>query len=253
MARGATSKQVRQSAPTRTVRTLPILFLLLFVGAGVGLYFGSMEFFERYPIQKVKVVGELNYVDRAELQDKLAPFVNHNFFSIELDKVKNVAESLTWIEHADAKKEWPNTLVVTLQERVPIAIWGENALLSKKGEIFSADYVHLNVTLPTFIGRTEQVAIIANRFLEMQKILLEVDLSISMLELEDRVSWKVQLDDGLMLVIDEKHSLEKLKRFTNLYRLFSDEQKKKLFKVDLRYENGLAIKWKKQNGDTNAA
>jgi cell division protein FtsQ len=63
----------------------------------------------------------------------------------------------------------------------------------------------------------------------------------------------VKLAGGLTLVIDEKESLEKLQRFTAVYRLFSEEQRQQLLRVDLRYENGLAIKWKKGDGDTNAA
>ena len=69
----------------------------------------------------------------------------------------------------------------------------------------------------------------------------------------DRVSSTLQLRNGLSLIIDEKNSLEKLKRFTELYQLFSEEQRQQLLRVDLRYENGLAIKWKKGDGDTNAA
>ena len=87
----------------------------------------------------------------------------------------------------------------------------------------------------------------------MQEILREVGLSVNSLELEDRISWKAQLDNGLMLVVDDKHSVEKLKRFTRLYSMFTEQQKQQLFKVDLRYENGLAIKWKNDDGDTDAA
>ena len=87
----------------------------------------------------------------------------------------------------------------------------------------------------------------------MQEILREVGLSVRTIELEDRISWKAQLDNGLMLVVDDKDSMAKLKRFTRLYAMFTEQQKQQLFKVDLRYENGLAIKWKKEDGDTDAA
>jgi len=176
-----------------------------------------------------------------------------NFFTVDLKKVKQTTESLTWIDYADAKKEWPNTLIVYLQERVPVANWQKNEFLSVKGEIFSAEHVQPDVNLPTFIGKPDQAAVIAQRFSKMQEILREVGLSVNSLELEDRISWKAQLDNGLMLVVDDKHSVEKLKRFTRLYSMFTEQQKQQLFKVDLRYENGLAIKWKNDDGDTDAA
>jgi len=211
------------------------------------------HWFAQYPIQKITVMGDLKHVDQAVLKAALAPYMVENFFTVDLEKVKQTTESLTWIDHADAKKEWPNTLIVYLQERVPVANWEKSEFLSVKGEIFSAEHVQPDVNLPTFIGKPDQAAVIAQRFSKMQEILREVGLSVRSLELEDRISWKAQLDNGLMLVIDEKDSVEKLKRFTRLYTMFTEQQKQQLFKVDLRYENGLAIKWKNDDGDTDAA
>ncbi len=222
----------------------------------VALWFGQLllnKWFDRYPIQKIQIVGELNNVDRSVLKAALTPYVSENFFTVDLDKLKETAESLTWIDYADAKKEWPNTLVVELQERIPVANWGKKHFLSTKGEIFLAENVQPKANLPTFIGREEQAAVIAERYTKMQKILSEIGLSVVTLQLADRVSWNAQLDNGLVLVIDEKNSLDKLKRLTALYPLFSEQQKQQLLKIDLRYENGLAIKWKKNDGDTNAA
>ncbi len=227
-----------------------LLLLASIVLAGrVALY----RWFDRYPIQKITVMGSLQYVDQQVLQAALSPYMVENFFTVDLENVKETAESLTWIDHADAKKEWPNTLLVFLQERVPVANWGKSEFLSVKGEIFSAEHVQPDVNLPTFIGKPDQAAVIAERYSKMQEILREVGLSVRTIELEDRISWKAQLDNGLMLVIDDKDSMEKLKRFTRLYAMFTEQQKQQLFKVDLRYENGLAIKWKNNDGDTDAA
>lgn len=212
-----------------------------------------VKWFDRYPIEKIQIVGELNNVDKAILKHALTPYVSDNFFMINLKNVKQSAESLTWIDHADARKEWPNTLVVELKERVPVANWGKNHFLSAKGEIFYAENVQPKANLPTFIGREEQAAVIAERYTKMQNILKEIDLSIVQLQMADRVSWQAQLDNGLVLVIDEKNSLDKLKRLTSLFPLFSEQQKQQLLRIDLRYENGLAIKWKKDDGDTDAA
>lgn len=251
MAAKKSSKTVNQGN-WRSLKVICLLSVVLVAG-GLGFFYGTEELFGRYPIQKVRVVGELKYVDKMQIKQQLAPFVNNNFFEVQLGKVQQSAESLSWIEQADAKKEWPNTLVVTLVERIPVAIWNSTQLLSKKGEVFSADGVQVDSSLPIFIGSEEQISLIADRFSEMQTILFQVGRSITALKLEDRFSWKAELDDGLTLIIDEKDSLEKLKRFVVLYQLLSDEQKRNLLSVDLRYENGLAIEWKKVNHGSNAA
>ncbi|MDY6918903.1 MAG: FtsQ-type POTRA domain-containing protein [Pseudomonadota bacterium] len=207
----------------------------------------------RYPVQRVEVLGELKHVDQTGLKQILSPYLRQNFFSVDLDQVRSEAEALTWIDYADARKEWPDTLKVYVRERVPVANWGEQQFLSAKGEIFSAEHVQPDATLPTFIGRADQAVFIARRYREMQEILHEIGLSVMKLELEDRISWRAQMNTGLTLVVDESNSLDKVQRFVRLYKLFTDQQKQQLSRVDLRYENGLAIKWKQDHGDTDAA
>ena len=248
------SAATEQSAIREFFRLLVMVFGLLCFA--VCLWAGQIaarKWFDHYPIEKIHVVGELNNVDRVVLKLALMPYVSDNFFMINLNKVKQTAETLTWIDHANARKEWPNTLVVELEERVPVANWGKKHFLSAKGEIFFAESVQPKANLPTFIGREEQAAVIAERYRMMQAILNDIDLSIVQLKMADRVSWQAQLNNGLVLVVDENNSLEKLKRLTTLFPLFSEQQKQQLLKIDLRYDNGLAIKWKKDDGDTDAA
>lgn len=241
---------VNRDALRMVLLVMALLLLASVVLAGrVAMY----RWFDNYPIQRITVMGELQHVDQKVLQAALSPYMVENFFTVDLEKIKETTESLTWIDFADAKKEWPNTLIVYLQERVPVANWGKSEFLSVKGEIFSAEHVQPDVNLPTFIGKPDQAVEIAERYTKMQEILREVGLSVKTIELEDRISWRAQLDNGLMLVVDDKDSMEKLKRFTRLYAMFTEQQKQQLFKVDLRYENGLAIKWKKDDGDTDAA
>ncbi|MFZ5605301.1 MAG: cell division protein FtsQ/DivIB [Pseudomonadota bacterium] len=230
--------------------------LVVLSGVATGGWYlqqGMQQVFERFPIQQVSVMGELHHVDRAALSAALQPYMEDNFFAIELEKVKETMESFTWIDHAEVRKEWPHTLKVELIERVPVANWGKKQFLSAKGEIFFAENVQPNPNLPTFIGMAEQAPLIAEHYVQMQSVLRNAGLSIQTLEMTDRVSSTLLLRNGLSLVVDEKNSLDKLKRFTELYQLFSEEQRQQLLRVDLRYENGLAIKWKKGDGDTNAA
>lgn len=229
---------------------------VLLTGGAVGAWYAQAiagEFAARFPIQRIAIMGDLKHIDPRALEAALRPYMEENFFSVELPEVQQTAQSMAWIDAADVRKEWPNTLVVTLQERIPVANWGKNQFLSAKGEIFFAEHVQPNPNLPTFIGMADQAALIARHYVQMQAVLKEAGLAIQALEMTDRISMTLQLGSGMTLVVDEKANLEKLQRFTAVYQLFSDEQRQQLLRVDLRYENGLAIKWKKGNGDTNAA
>ena len=207
----------------------------------------------QFPIQRINILGELKHVERAQLETRLRPYMEENFFSVNLVDVKETTKSSEWIERVDVRKEWPDTVIISLAERVPVANWGKNQFLSRNGEIFFAEHVQPKANLPTFIGMADQAALIAQHYVQMQEVLKDAGLTIKVLEMTDRVSMTLQLADEMTLIVDEKESLEKLRRFVAVYQLFAEEQKQQLLRVDLRYENGLAIKWKKGNGDTNAA
>lgn len=266
--RGATPKKPAQSWRERAGKALvqkqqavrrggQMVAVILLVGVTAGGVWYSRtlatDLAQHFPIQRINVVGDLKHVERSALEAALRPYMEESFFGIDLKEVRQTAESMTWIDAANVRKEWPNTVVVSLQERIPVANWGKNQFLSAKGEIFFAEHVQPDANLPTFIGMAEQAALIAQHYVQMQAVLKDAGLSITTLEMSDRISMTVKLAGGLTLVIDEKESLEKLQRFTAVYRLFSEEQRQQLLRVDLRYENGLAIKWKKGDGDTNAA
>ncbi len=229
------------------------LVMLIIAGGWVGLSRSLHDLLERFPVEKIVVMGEVKYINPDQLRDNLTPYMSENFFTVDLKQLKKTTEALSWIDYADARKEWPGTLIVLVKERVPVAYWGNEHLLSSNGEIFLAKNVQPEQDLPRFIGRPEQVALIAERFYKMQSILKDINLSISELRLADRVSWEAKLNNGLKLIIDEKNSLAKLERFTRLYHQFTEDQKRQLSSVDLRYENGLAIKWKADHVNRNAA
>ena len=37
-------------------------------------------------------------------------------------------DALPWVERADVRKQWPDTLEVQLQEHEPFAFWGQDRL-----------------------------------------------------------------------------------------------------------------------------
>lgn len=209
--------------------------------------------FSNYPISSVEVHGTFNYLNEEKLRKALEKYVTANYFEVELTRIKNAAEALPWVETAWVKKEWPNTVVLKIQERVAVANWGRNQLISHKHEIFRSDDVQHIASLPTFFGTAENASQMMERYQELSSIMQPVSLAITELFLEDRLSWRIKLADGVVLVVDEKDCLAKLERFVELYQKMPESDRTFIEQVDLRYDNGLAIKWKKKDGESNAA
>ena len=144
-------------------------------------------------------------------------------------------------------------MVIKVEERVAVANWGKDQLISQHQEIFSSDEIKRLDQLPTFYGIDEYAPLMVDRFNEVQSELEPLGLSVKTLELEDRFSWRLTLDDGLRLVVDEHDFMKKLARFVELYQKMPSIDRSYIEQADLRYENGLAIKWKKKDGNSDAA
>jgi len=221
-----------------------------------GLFFGNTlinQFFSSYPIKTVKVIGEFRFIERQKLEKVLNIYLTDNFFQVDLDNVKEKAEALPWIEQAWVKKSWPDTVELKLQERKPLAKWGKGQLISERKEIFDGERVNQLGVLPVLYGADDYASLVVDRYLEMKSLFATVGLDIKTIELEERFSWRVALSEGITLVIGEERCLEKLKGFVGLYQKMPEVDRPYIKQVDLRYDNGLAIKWKKKNGNSNAA
>ncbi len=48
--------------------------------------------------------------------------VHSNLLAIDLEEVKENIEVHEWVESAEIRREWPNTLTISVRERVPVAI-----------------------------------------------------------------------------------------------------------------------------------
>ena len=60
-----------------------------------------------------------------------------------------------------------------------------------------------------------------------------------------RGSWRIKLENGIVLKIGREHQAKRLKRFMVAYDQSLNEVLDKISVVDLRYTNGFAVKWKK--------
>lgn len=245
-----TEQQTEHGYKKQIAFLLSVGLCLLMVFAGPVI---AQNLFSKFPVTKVKVSGSFQHLNEKKLQKTLVKHLTANYFNVNLLEVREAAEALPWIEKAWVKKEWPGTVVIKVEERVAIANWGKSQLISQNQEIFSSDEISHLEQLPTLLGIDEYAPLMVNRYNEVKSELEPLGLSVKTMKLEDRFSWRVTLNDGLRLVIDEADFMKKLERFVELYRKMPSIDRSYMEQADLRYENGLAIKWKKKDGNSDAA
>lgn len=196
-----------------------------------------------FPIKQVRVYGA-DHVDHQELQNLLLPLVNHGFFAIDVDDIRDRLRQLSWVANVYVKRAWPDEVDVLLREKRPVASWNDETLLSDNGELFSPEQETYPSNLPRLVGPEGRQIIMLDNFLQINRLLNPLHVKISYLELSAYDSWKLTLDNGIVLQVGYKDILTRIEHFVKVYPKIVGARFAEVEYIDLRYSNGLAVRWK---------
>lgn len=231
-----------------------IIWPLLLLGLGVAAYDLAQRLlpYADRPIARIGVEGDLSYISQQAVQQRIAPFVTASFFSVDLQGMRRELEQMPWIASAEVRRVWPDQLLVSLEEQLPIARWGDEALLNNQGQAFApkelAHYQHL----PQLYGPKRAQQRVMQQYQVLSQMLRPLGFSIARLELRARGSWFLSTAQGIELLLGRDHLVEKMQRFGAIYDKALKEQQANIARIDLRYANGLAVAWREPVAPTAA-
>lgn len=204
------------------------------------------------PIARISVEGDLSYISQQAVQQRIAPFVTASFFSVDLLGMRHELEQMPWIAHAEVRRVWPDQVLVRLEEQLPIARWGDEALLNNQGQAFApkelANYEHL----PQLYGPKRAQQQVMQQYQVLSQMLRPLGFSVVRLELRERGSWFLSTGQGIELLLGRDHLVEKMRRFVAIYDKELKAQQSNIARIDLRYANGLAVAWREPIAPTAA-
>lgn len=256
--RGASRPVVKEPLRTRLPKmnfsgfkrlTWPLILVALVVG-GYVLLQAVLPYIDR-PIARIGVKGKLNYVSPEDVQRRIEPFAEASFFKVDLPGMRRVLEEMPWITRAEVRRVWPDQLEISLEEQLPIARWGKEALVNNQGVMLSAQSDADYRQLPMLFGPENSQQKVMQQYQLVSQMLRPLGLSVTGLEQRDRGSWFVTVLDGrndntMELLLGRDHLVEKMRRLLTIYNVALKEQSSNIARIDLRYGNGLAVAWREQ-------
>jgi cell division protein FtsQ len=258
--RGASRLVAKEPLSARMPRPsfgfLKVLLWPLVLGVlGGGAYYGAqyvLPYADR-PIAKVSVEGDLSYISQAAVQQRISPYVSASFFTIDLAGMRQELEQMPWIAHAEVRRVWPDQVVVRLDEQLPIARWGDEALLNNQGQAFAprevANYEHL----PRLSGPQRAQQQVMQQYQILSQMLRPLGFSIASLDMSSRGAWTLGTAQGVEIMLGRDHAVEQIRRFVTIYDKALKEQITKIARIDMRYPNGLAVAWRDPVPETTVA
>ncbi len=201
---------------------------------------------------------ELHHVNELTIRGTALPRLRGNFFTIDLDAVRQAFEAVPWVRRASVRREWPNRLIVELEEHEVLGIWGEDEgkLLSVQGELFTANLAEAEedvLQLPQLSGPRGSEKEVLARYRLFQKWFAPLNLKPEAVALSGRYAWTVKLDNGLNVELGREQDgatlRERVGRLVQAWPQLVALLQDKIESVDMRYPNGLALKSKNLNAE----
>ena len=219
---------------------LAIALVMLPVVALVQGWIGASQ----WPLRTLRLQGDLQRVSEQSVRASVLPYAKRGYFAVDLDATQHAVEKLPWVQSAQVHKRWPDILEVRLAEHVPFARWGEDRLLSARGDLFPLQG-EASDELPRLHGADERVGEVVALYNQAQELFAPAGLDIRELTLDARGSWSMRLSNGVRVVVGSSEAGLRLRRFARLLPQMLQNDPRPLQRADLRYTNGFALVWGK--------
>jgi len=250
--RGA-SVRMEKPEHRRSYRPLlkPVL-LLVVIGAVAGSAGNISEMVasvSNRKVEQIRIEGDMRYVSENDVREVVNNFIRESLVAVDMDRIKQSLELKPWIRTVEIRRQWPDTMILTLTEEKAIANWGESQLLNQDGEIFSPESTRGLETLPHLYGPDRSARKVMEQYQLLNQLLYPSGMRIVELGVNARGAWALELANGVGIRVGKDRVIEKIKRFVDFAGPALIEQMVDIESIDLRYANGIAIKPKQITGE----
>ena len=220
-----------------------LLLVIAFVVLAAGI-FGLYKVMTDARVADLDVVGTRSDAEHRQVMLHVAPTLQNNYFTSDLEQIRDRALELSWVDRVVVSRAWPNAIRVRVMPRHAIARWGTGRLLSDSGDVFAEVTPKNYQQLPLLHGPISQSKTMMRRYNEINQLFHPANLRLKELYLTERMTWFMQFDSGLRIIVDQDQTMTKLQRLSQLAQNDLKPMWSNISAIDLRYRNGLSIQWK---------
>lgn len=220
-----------------------IFWLLLFLLGGLGGIWVKRILQDpvRFPIAYIQVYGSYRNIDQADIQQRIMPYVQQSFYAISLRRLQKALMHFPGVKSVSIVRKWPDTLTITMEPELPLAIWNDKQLITSDGVIYDQMKDH-GTGLPQLIGKAKDAEQVLAAYRQDAAILQAAQATLARLESLGGGVWKMTLADGVQVMLGGDNQLQQLQRFAAVYpSLNAGSSGEALAFIDLRYRNGMAV------------
>lgn len=244
--RQAATTSIHDKPPSLGDKLLSWGSWLLLIFAILVFVFGSYALYQRFmhaEIDHVDVVGVSAPSQQALIQHIKADTAS-GYFTTDLEQIRDHALGLSWVDRVVVSRAWPNAIVLRVTPRHAVARWGTGRYLSDDGVVFKPVQRFDHQNLPLLHGPHSQSRMMMTKYRDINQMFRPMDMRLKELYLTERMTWFMQFDNGIRLIVDQDQTMGKLQRLSEIAKTDLGLVWDNIAGIDLRYRNGLAVQWK---------
>ena len=207
---------------------------------------------DRFPIREIRIEGDMTHLTGEGFRQRLKDATRAGLFGIDVKALRRSILAEPWVADVAIRRVWPDTLVVQVEEQVPVARWNDGRAVNRYGEIFDPADGELSEALVRLAGPDEAVLEVMASFSEFAGMAAPHGLEPMAVSMSDQRALEVELADGTRIVLGTERVRERMRRFLVGYEAYLKPRWQQVSSVDMRYPNGFAVARREAAGGTFA-
>ncbi len=158
-----------------------------------------------FEVREILVIGR-QQISEDELLAHLGITTGTPIFSVDLDTAQKLIHEIKWIDEARVSRRLPDKIIVTLKERVPVALWQYQkkiSLIDAEGHVIRDHDLDAYRHLPLVVGIDAPAHVGELARLMQAEPTLAADLASASRVGKRR--WDLRLQNGLVIRLPEKN------------------------------------------------
>ena len=225
----------------------------LLVLCALALVGGFGRWLLQHPAWRVGVVevrGDVQHQTAATFRTAIEPELGKSFLTLDLQAIKARFTELAWVRDVVIRREWPNRLLVRVDEHQPVAWWGaaqEDRMLNSHGQVFEAQLSSsASDAWPVLQGPVSRASEVYSLYLMFKVDVEQAGLQLLRVELTPQAQWRLTLGDDVSIELGQGSApvlQSRLQAFLASLPEITQRYGSALSSADLRYPNGYAVRF----------
>lgn len=216
---------------------------------------------KRAVLSKLILNGDLRFTSEDDIRQAILELgLLDTYIGQNVDDIQREIARLPWLKRVNVHKQWPDKIIVSIEEYNPEFYWNDLFLLDSRANVFTVPLDRIaNLNLPKLHGPEDKEKWIVETYHKLSNIDKQLanksfKTVIYSAIIDERNSWQLIIkpcvldlcykNPEMKLILGSEHIEQRYRQFLKLFPEIQKrtDEKERILVADLRYENGIAVK-----------